>query len=112
MSAYAVAHLRTTDMNAEIVRYLEEIDATLAPYDGRFIIHGPATEVIEGEWPGALIVIEFPSVRHAREWYASEAYQAILPLRTNNADGSAILIAGVGPDHRATDVLTPPAQAA
>jgi hypothetical protein len=32
-------------------------------------------------------------------------YQEILPLRTDNSDGSAILVDGVTPDHRATDVL-------
>ena len=50
-------------------------------------------------------MIEFPSREHAAGWYESDAYQAILPLRTENSDGSAILVDGVGPEHRATDVL-------
>ena len=40
MSAYAVANLHAVRMGPEIVRYLERIDATLAPFEGRFIIHG------------------------------------------------------------------------
>jgi uncharacterized protein (DUF1330 family) len=105
MPAYAIAHLRTVDVNAEIARYLSEIDATLEPYDGRFIIHGGTITEIEGAWPGALIVIEFPTRERAEAWYASDAYQAILPLRTNNAEGSAIIVDGVGPGHRATDLI-------
>jgi hypothetical protein len=40
MSGYAVAHIREVTMNADIVKYLEEIDATLRPFGGRFAIHG------------------------------------------------------------------------
>ena len=35
MTAYAVAHLRSVDQNAEIVEYLHRIDATLDPFGGR-----------------------------------------------------------------------------
>lgn len=105
MSAYAVAHLRNIAMGPEIVDYLERIDATLAPYQGRFLIHGGRVEVLEGHWRGDLIVIEFPDKEQARSWYASEAYQRILRLRTDNADGDVILADGVSAEHRATDVL-------
>ena len=61
MPAYAVAHMRQVAMGQPIVEYLERIDATLAPFGGRFIVHGGDVEVLEGSWPGALIVIEFPT---------------------------------------------------
>jgi uncharacterized protein (DUF1330 family) len=105
MPAYAIAHLRAVDVGPEIVEYLERIDATLAPYDGRFIIHGGVPEVLEDAFPGTIVVIEFPDREVAAAWYASDAYQAILPLRTQNSDGTAFLIEGVLPGHRATDVL-------
>ena len=105
MTAYAIAHLRNVRVGPDIVGYLERIDATLEPFGGRFIVHGSAIDVREGEWPGDVIVIEFPDREQATAWYESPAYQAILPLRTGNADGTAILVDGVDPDHRATDVL-------
>lgn len=40
MPAYAVARLHDVAMGPEIVAYLQKIDATLAPFDGRLIIHG------------------------------------------------------------------------
>ena len=40
MAAYAVGILNDVRMGPDIVEYLERIDATLAPYDGHFIIHG------------------------------------------------------------------------
>ena len=105
MASYAVALLNDVTMGPPIVEYLERIDATLAPYDGHFIVHGGEPEVLEGQSPGTLIVIEFPDRSRASEWYASDAYQQILPLRTENSVSNAFLIDGVDRDHRATDVL-------
>ena len=106
MPAYAVAHMRQVTMGQPIVEYLERIDATLAPFGGRFIVHGGDVEVLEGGWPGALIVIEFPDRDRVRAWYDSQAYREIVALRTDNSQSDVIMAEGVGDEHRATDVLT------
>jgi uncharacterized protein (DUF1330 family) len=51
--------------------------------------------VLEGAWPGQLIIIAFPDLERARAWYESHAYQEILPLRTNNSEGDVVLADGV-----------------
>lgn len=106
MTCYAIGHLRNVEMGAEIVAYLEAIDATLAPFEGRFIIHGGQKHVLEGAFAGDLIVIAFPHLARARAWYESPAYQDILRLRTKAAEGDVFLIEGVGSDHKATDILS------
>ena len=106
MPAYAVAHMRQVTMGPPIVEYLERIDATLAPFDGRFVVHGGQVEVVEGTWPGHLIVIEFPDRARAHAWYHSAAYQQIVALRTDNSRSDVIIAEGVASDHRATDVLS------
>lgn len=103
--AYAVAHLKSVQMGPEIVEYLQRIDATLAPFGGRFIVHGGNPQVLEGEWQGDIIVIAFPDRAAVVAWYASPAYQDILKLRTDFSDGVAIIAEGVTMDHKATDVL-------
>ncbi|WP_367871351.1 DUF1330 domain-containing protein [Luteolibacter sp. Populi] len=105
MPAYAAAHLRSVQMGEDIVGYLRKVDATLPPFNGRFLTHGKTPEVMDGEWPGHLVLIEFPDLEQARGWYHSPAYQAILPLRTRNSDGSAILVEGVDADYRAVHFL-------
>jgi uncharacterized protein (DUF1330 family) len=105
MSAYAVAHMRRVTMGPPIVEYLERIDATLAPFGGHFIVHGGDFELLEGSWPGNLIVIEFPDREQARAWYDSDAYRAMVTLRTGSSDSDVIMIDGVDRDHKATDVL-------
>lgn len=102
---YAVAHLRNVVVGDGIVAYLTAIDATLSPFCGRFVLHGGEVEVLEGHWSGDLVMIEFPDRERAKAWYASDAYRAILPLRTANATGEVILIDAVQAGHRSTDVL-------
>jgi len=105
MTAYAVAHMRQVTMGPQIVEYLHKIDATLEPFCGRFVVHGGNVEVIENDWLGHLIIIEFPDRRQMRGWYESPAYQAILSLRTDNSDSAVIMVDGVEHPHKATDVL-------
>ena len=105
MTAYAVADLHKVEMGPAIVEYLEKIDATLAPFGGRYIIHGGHKTVLEGDWPGDIIVIAFPDSAAAAAWYDSPAYQAIKRLRSDHSEGDVVLVEGVGQGHRATDVL-------
>jgi uncharacterized protein (DUF1330 family) len=99
MAAYALAHLRTPQINDDVLRYIETIQGTLDPFGGRFLVHGAEVEVREGPWPGTVVIIEFPDVEAARGWYESPAYQEILPLRTDHIEGEAIIVDGVAPDY-------------
>ena len=110
MPSYAIARLEHVAMGPDIVAYLERIDATLAPYEGRFVVHGGAFDRLEGDWAGDVVIIAFPDRAHARAWYDSPAYRAILPLRTANSTADVILIDGVDAEHRATDILVAAAQ--
>lgn len=105
MSAYAIGHLEKIDMGIGIMQYLQGIDATLAPFGGSFIIHGDGIELMEGTLEGDIIVIQFPDIECARQWYVSPAYRAILPLRTDNSKSIVFLVPGVSANHKATDVL-------
>ena len=98
---YALAHLHNPNAHPDVLDYIERIQATLDPFSGRFIVHGPTVETKEGEWPGTVVIIEFPSVDDARAWYDSPAYQEILPQRTDHIDGEAIIFEGVEPGYDA-----------
>jgi uncharacterized protein (DUF1330 family) len=104
MSAYALAHLYDPNPHPDVLEYIERIQDTMDPYGGRFIVHGPAVDVREGEWPGTIVILEFPTGEQARAWYESPGYQEILPLRTERIRSDTIIVEGVGPhyDARAT----------
>lgn len=104
--SYAIAHLQNVRMGPQIMEYLRRIDDTLEPFAGRFLVHGMRQKVLEGDWPGDLIIIEFPDRASAEAWYASSSYQEILPLRSRNSDGNVIIIDGNADNHRGADILT------
>lgn len=54
-----------------------------------------ATEALEGPDPDGAILLEFPSMEHARNWYNSPEYQAALPHRLNASAYRAIIIEGL-----------------
>lgn len=105
MTAYAVAVIRETRFGDEIKEYLQRIDDTLAPFSGRYRVHGGPYQPLEGAWSGDLVVIEFPSMEHARSWYESDAYKAIRSLRTEHTEGDVLLVQGVPEGHRGADIL-------
>ena len=104
--AYVIGILRDLKMGPPIFQYLEHIDDTLVPNGGRFLVHGVRPHMLEGADTGAVVVVlEFPSRDQAQRWYESEAYQRILPLRTENSSSTVFLVDGVVAGYRATDVL-------
>jgi uncharacterized protein (DUF1330 family) len=105
MTAYAIALIRETCFNEELIEYLRGIDETLSPYEGKYLVHGGPYEPLEGSWSGDMVVIQFPTMEHARGWYHSEAYTALRPLRTRNTEGDVLLVAGVPPGHKGADLL-------
>ncbi|GAB7029801.1 DUF1330 domain-containing protein [Streptomyces sp. NPDC021749] len=106
MSAFAIAHLRPAAPHPDIAEYLERIQSTLDPFGGRFRVHNAQVEVREGEWPGFVVVIEFPGIEEARAWYDSPAYQEILPLRTRHIEGDCVLVPGVADGYDASATAT------
>jgi uncharacterized protein (DUF1330 family) len=105
MTAYAVAVIRETRFGPEVEEYLRRIDGTLAPFGGKFIIHGGPYERLEGAWSADLVVIEFPSMEQAKGWYESDAYLEIRAFRTRHSEGDVLLVQGVPEGHRGIDIL-------
>lgn len=106
MKAYAIGHLTNVKMNQEILRYLQQVDTTLAPYQGSFLGHGATPKIKEGDWTGDLIIIEFPDQQKAKSWYES-AYQSIAALRSSHSEGAIMVVEDVDLDldQKPTDLL-------
>jgi uncharacterized protein (DUF1330 family) len=103
MTAYALAHVRSVELCAEIVEYLEKIESTMKPFDGRFVFHGGQKDVVEGAWDTDLILIEFPDLDAVRAWWHSPEYQAIKPLRTAHMAADIVLFDALPAGYRADE---------
>lgn len=97
MTTYLLNHLRIPGdvPNERGLSYLEQVEATVAPFGGRWLAQGAPDVVAEGAWPGSVVLMEFPDRAAALAWYESDAYQAILPLRVYNSISDLILIDGL-----------------
>jgi uncharacterized protein (DUF1330 family) len=45
-------------------------------------------------WPEQLVIVAFPSLARARQWYASEEYAQALDVRIRALDRNLIIVAG------------------
>ncbi|GAB3339612.1 DUF1330 domain-containing protein [Bordetella tumulicola] len=105
MPAYAIGLLRDVDFNAEIIEYVSNIEDTMKPFGGRFLVHGTHAEIIEGTMNDDCVIIEFPSIDQAQQWYASPAYRKLIPLRTCNSKGAVFLVDGVSDNYSALSLV-------
>ena len=91
---YMVAQVDVHDTEA-YQEYGAKVPATLVEFEGRFLVRGGRIEPLEGDAPPQrTVVIEFPSLAHARNWYHSDAYQALIPLRHAAAETRSFLVEG------------------
>ena len=90
---YWIAQVDVDDM-ARYEEYSAQIDATLAPFGGRFLVRGGRREDVEGTVRKRSIVIEFDSFEQALACWRSPAYQAIIPLRTGAAMADIVVVEG------------------
>jgi uncharacterized protein (DUF1330 family) len=99
MTAYALANVRSVELCADIVEYLDGIQGTMDPFGGRFVFHGGEKDAVEGVWAQDIILIEFPSLEAVRAWWASPAYAAIKRLRTDHMVADIVLFDALPRDY-------------
>ena len=92
---YLVATLDLTNPEA-YGPYREQVPALIERHGGSYLVRGGAVEALEGQADfSRVVVVEFPSVEAVRSFYHDPDYQRILPLRTDNAQGTLIVAEGV-----------------
>jgi uncharacterized protein (DUF1330 family) len=94
---YIIANIEIHDEDA-YAEYRKHVPATIAAYGGRFVVRGGTIERLEGEWePNRIVILEFPSVERAREWWDSEEYREPKALRQAASNGTLLLLEGFEP---------------
>jgi len=94
MSAYIVVQVEVTEP-AGYDDYKKMVPSSLAAYGGKFVVRGGACETLEGSWqPKRLVVLEFPSVAKAKQWWSSDEYREAKALRQRTAKSEMIVVEG------------------
>src|SRR5271156_5763871 len=94
--AYLIAELDVTDATT-FQRYQESVAATLAAFNGHYLVRRGKIEPLEGDAPKRFIVVAFDSAEKARNWWDSPAYAAIKPIRLSSAKTRAFFVEGIAP---------------
>jgi uncharacterized protein (DUF1330 family) len=95
MAAYLVARVTVTDPE-RYGDYLKVSPTVIEKYGGRFIARGGEIATLEGpEEERRVVLIEFPSLVRAKEFYDSPDYREARKLREGAGIAQIIVIEGV-----------------
>ena len=95
MSAYIIAKVHVTDWD-KYKEYVKVTPGIIKKYGGRFIVRGGELVTLEGpEEDQRVVLVEFPSLEKAKEFYYSKEYTEAKALREGAATASFIAIDGV-----------------
>ena len=94
MAAYVVVDIRVNDP-VRYEQYKELASPTISAFDGRYLARGGAVKVLEGNLAAnRTVVLEFPSVERAVEWWNSELYRPIRQIRYDTAESRMLVVEG------------------
>ncbi len=85
MAGYILVELTITDHEG-FKEYIQKAPLSIKAYDGSYVLRGRLTENLEGMWSDQILVIlEFPSIQRAKEWWSSKEYAQAKEIRRSTA---------------------------
>ena len=94
MSGYVIANIDVKNSEA-YKEYIVKVKPIVEKYGGKYLVRAGEYKVIDGEWKyPRTVVIKFPTYEKALEWYNSEEYKPVRPIRLENTVTNGIIIKG------------------
>ncbi len=95
MKTYLIAHIEVT--NPELMaKYREQVPKIVEKYNGKYLVRGGESKIIEGDYfKHRIVVLEFPDRKSADDFYTSEDYAPIKDLRLQAGNNSSVLVEGI-----------------
>ncbi len=92
MSALVIVDVSVQD-RPEYEQYKKLTPASIAAFDGKFLVRGGTVTPLEGAWnPERIVVLEFPTVERANSWWHSEMYAVAKAIRHKAAKTKMIIV--------------------
>jgi uncharacterized protein (DUF1330 family) len=75
MAAYVISEVEVLD-EEQAGRYRKLAAASIGRHGGRYLARGATPVVLAGAWPddSRLVIVEFPTLQRALDWYNSADY--------------------------------------
>ena len=94
MSGYVISNIDVKNPEA-YKEYIDKVKPIVEKFGGEYLVRAGEYKVIDGEWKyPRTIIIKFSSYEKALEWYNSEEYQPVKPIRLTNSVSNGIIIQG------------------
>jgi uncharacterized protein (DUF1330 family) len=97
MGAYAVFIRERTRDPAEMERYSQLAEDTLAGHPVKVLAAYGRQEVLEGPEVEGVVILEFPSIEAAKAWYDGPGYREAREHRFKGASYRAVIVEGLVP---------------
>jgi uncharacterized protein (DUF1330 family) len=96
VSAYVISEVTIVD-EALADRYRALAQESIAKFGGRYVVRGADVDCVEGSWPSEqrVVIVEFPTMERAREWYRSPEYAEALAVRDGALTRRLLFVEGV-----------------
>lgn len=95
MAAYVISELEVLD-EEKMQEYRRLAAASIAEHGGKYLVRGAQPQIVEGAVAKTkIVVVEFPSIQRAREWYTSASYARALTLRHEALERRLIFVDGI-----------------
>ena len=86
MASYLIGHITIKDPDQWQV-YVAGVQKSLIHFEAEVIFRGKRAAVLTGEHPyHDTVVIKFPDQPTLQNWYHSQTYQELIPIRDRAAD--------------------------
>jgi len=96
MSAFVVFTRTKTINRDELENYRTGVKATMKDRPIEVLVADGKHEILEGDPIEGMVIVKFPSVKTAKDWICSEAYQDVAKHRKNGAIYHGVIVEGVG----------------
>lgn len=94
MEAFVVFTREKTTDPAELAEYSAGVGSSFDGHDVSFLATYGAMEQLEGAPIEGAVILRFPTMKAAQDWYHSPAYQAIAAHRFKGSSYRAFIVEG------------------
>jgi uncharacterized protein (DUF1330 family) len=93
MAAYCLFDMYEVTDPEKLEQYRRGVLATVKKYGGHYVLIGGKCDIVEGNWrPTFPIMIEFPNLQAAHDWYNSPEYAPLKALRQAGTKNNAVIM--------------------
>jgi uncharacterized protein (DUF1330 family) len=96
MSAYCFFDIQKVTDGSKMEEYRKDVTAVVERFGGRYVVLGGKLDLVEGDWrPTTPVLIQFPSLEQAHNWYNSGEYKKLKELRLSATKTNAVFMEGL-----------------